>query len=117
LEKFEAIPSIKFKIPGKPAIDVPLTGSDYNSVTFETTFIVEQSAEIMNALEQARCGPQNVKELFQLDTDIQVNVRVKEKILTESEKTLHRLENELDRININSSTREKIEAFCYSAIE
>jgi len=44
-------------------------------------------------------------------------VQEKEKILTESEKTLHRLENELDRLNINSSTTQEIQAFCYPALE
>ena len=70
MEKFEAIPSTKFKIPGHPAIDVPMTGSDYNSVTFETSVILEQSYETMQALEQARGDPRKVKELFQLDIDI-----------------------------------------------
>jgi divalent metal cation (Fe/Co/Zn/Cd) transporter len=60
----------------------------------------------MKVLEQARSDPRKVKELFKLDVDIEVKVEEVDKIMTESEKTLHRLENELDRLNINSSTRQ-----------
>jgi hypothetical protein len=62
LEKFEAIPSTKFKIPGHPAIDVPMTGSDGKgkSVIFETSVILEQKNEMMQALEQARKDPHRV---------------------------------------------------------
>ncbi len=83
-----------------------MTNSDYNSVTYETSFILEQTPETMKVLEQARSDPRKVKELFKLDVDIEVKVEEVDKIMTESEKTLHRLENELDRLNINSSTRQ-----------
>lgn len=37
--------------------------------------------------------------------------------MTESEKTIHRLENELDRVNVYTSSTHQIKAFCYSALE
>jgi hypothetical protein len=41
LEKFEATPTAKFKIPGQATIDVPMTDSNYSSVTFETSVILD----------------------------------------------------------------------------
>ena len=51
-----------------------MTNSDYNTVTYETSFILEQTYETMSALEQARSDPRKVKELFSLDVDIDVKV-------------------------------------------
>ena len=41
LEKFEATPTAKFKIPGQATLDVPMTESNYSSVTFETSVILD----------------------------------------------------------------------------
>ena len=43
LEKFEATPTAKFKIPGQATIDVPMTDSNYSSVTFETSVILDRN--------------------------------------------------------------------------
>lgn len=66
----------------------------------------------MEALQKVTSNPTLVKQFFSNDVNCDVKVELKEKILTESEKTLHRLENEVDRLNVNSSSRQQIEAFC-----
>ena len=58
----------------------------------------------MAALQEVTANPHKVQEFLPDDINCEVQVRPKEKILTESEKTLHRLENEIDRLNINSSS-------------
>ena len=71
----------------------------------------------MAALQEVTTSPHKVQEFLPLDIDCEVQVRPKQKILTESEKTLHRLENEIDRLNINSSSPQEIKVFCISALQ
>ena len=71
----------------------------------------------MDALQKATTYPSLVKKYFSNDVDCNVKVEPKEKILTESEKTLHQLENELDRLNVNKSSKQQIEAFCIPALK
>ena len=52
-ETFEQTPSAKIKIPGQAPIEVPLTFSDKDSVTFETNVILESNEETLKALVQA----------------------------------------------------------------
>jgi hypothetical protein len=52
-ETFEQTPSAKIKIPGQAPIEVPLTFSDKDSVTFETNVILESNEETLKALIQA----------------------------------------------------------------
>ena len=93
LEKFEATPTAKFKIPGQATIDVPMTDSNHNSVTFETSVILDLNQQTMDALRQVASDPTLVQQYFSNDVNCEVKVEPKEKILTESEKTLLRLEN------------------------
>ncbi len=54
LEKFEAIPSTKLRIPGQATIDIPMTGSSRNDVVFERSVILECNPETMKALYEAK---------------------------------------------------------------
>ena len=36
--------------------------------------------------------------------------------MTESEKAIHRLENELDRVNIHNASTHQIKTFCFLAL-
>ena len=71
----------------------------------------------MEALQKATTHPSLVGQFFSNDVNCNVKVEPKEKILTESEKTLHQLENELDRLNVNKSSKQQIEAFCIPALK
>jgi hypothetical protein len=46
-----------------------------------------------------------------------VNVTPKTKILTESEKTLHQLESEINSLSVNSSSPQEILEFCFPALK
>ena len=49
LEKFETTTSTKFKIPGQAAIDVPMTFSDGQTVTYEINVILDLNDETRKA--------------------------------------------------------------------
>jgi len=66
---------------------------------------------------QALLQPQNAMKLITNDVDCKIVIEQKDRLLTESEKTLHRLKNKLDQVSVNSSTQQQIEAFCCEAIQ
>ena len=117
MEKFETTPSTKIRIPGQATINIPMTGSNWHDVIFETTVILEQNNQTMKALSDAKANPAKVNYLFNLDAGSDVKVEGKVKIMTESEKTMNRLVNELERLNVYNSSTQQIQAFCNPAIE
>jgi hypothetical protein len=84
-------------------------GSEKGNVVFETSVIIEQNEHTMEALSLAKNKPEIINKLFKLDEDI-YRVKVEEKVvnMTKSEKTMNRLVNELDRLNVYSSSTQQI---------
>ena len=70
--EFEITPSTRVTIPGQAPINVPLTYSNEEFVTFETSIVLVKNETTMQALEVARKEPAKLKKFFTDDIDVKV---------------------------------------------
>ena len=89
MNEFEITPCTKVNIPGQAPINVPLTYSNDEFVTFETSIVLVKNEATIQALEMAKKEPARLKKFFTEDIDVKVKCEQKQKIMSESEKTLH----------------------------
>lgn len=72
VNEFEITPSTKVKIPGQAPINVPLTYSNDEFVTFETSIVLAKNESTIQALEMAKKEPATLKQFFTEDIDVKV---------------------------------------------